>query len=91
MVFREMMDSIIKARADVIHAGRLLAQWGPPTGGNPEPNEYLLLADLIREANEALDSVVSRMVKESRRLSEKEDEIPSRLKRRSAAHRSRPS
>jgi hypothetical protein len=89
MLFQEMMDSIIKARADILHAGRLLAQLDLGAGKSPEPNEYSLLKSLIEQANEVLDSVVSCMVKESTRMNDAEDSAPPRLRRRAAPHRSR--
>lgn len=91
MLFEEIMDRIIKARADVLHAGRLLAQWYLPSGESPDTNEYTLLVNLIKHANEALDSVVSDMVRESTRGTEAEQGPPSRLLRRPAVNRSRPS
>lgn len=89
MLFQQIMDRIIKARADVLHAGRLLAQWDSRAGRSPDPNEYVLLVNLIRQADETLDSVVSGMVKESVRLSDTEGVGLPRSRRRPALNRSR--
>lgn len=89
MPFEEIMDRIIKARADVLRADKLLAQWYLPSGEAPDTNEYTLLVNLIKHANEALDSVVSDMVKESTNASESNREPASQLVRRPAMSRSR--
>jgi hypothetical protein len=91
MPFEEIMDRIIKARADVLHADRLLAQWYLPSGEIPDANEYTLLVNLIKHANEALDSVVSDMVRESANASEADQRSTSQLIRRPTMNRSRPS
>jgi hypothetical protein len=91
MVFEEIMDRIIKARADVLHASRLLAQRDSRARRGLDPNEYSLLVSLIRQANEELDSVISGLVKESTKSTDAQDPISPRLGRRPTANRSRPS
>lgn len=90
MVYEKIMNVIIKARTDVLHASRLLAQWDEWAGRSPTPNEYHLLVTLIGQVSEALDSVVTGMVKKSAKVAQKEGAVPSRSNRRRAASRSVP-
>ena len=90
-MFGEIMDWIVKARTDVHHASRLLAQWDLRTEKGSRTSDYSLLVNLIREANEALDRVVSGMVKESTNVNDAEESIPPGHPRPPTISRSRPS
>jgi hypothetical protein len=92
MRFDDIMDRIIKARSEMLHADRLLTRWSCLSPGeSPDANEYALLIDLIRNANENLDSVVGDMVKISAKAAGSAESTRSRFARRLAAHSSRPS
>lgn len=92
MLFEDVVDRIIRARSQVLHADRVLAQWSNlRPGESPDTNEYVLLVNLIKQASENLDSVVSKVVKKSAETGKAPAAAPSGRARRSAAHRSRPS
>jgi len=92
MFFEDIMDRIIKARSQVLHADRVLARWrNLRPGETPDTNEYVLLVNLIKQASENLDSVVTNVVKKSAETDKAHAAAPSGIARRSAAHRSRPS
>lgn len=89
MVFEEIIDRVIKARADVLHADKILAQWDLRAGECPDANEYSLLVTLIKHANEILDSVVTGMVKASSETASASQPVHSRLGSRQNMNRSR--
>jgi hypothetical protein len=92
MLFEDIVDRIIRARSQVLHADRVLAQWSNlRPGESPDTNEYVLLVNLIKQASENLDSVVSKVVKKSSGAEKPPAAARSGTARRSAAHRSRPS
>lgn len=90
MLFEDIVDRIIRARSQVLHADRVLAQWSNlRPGESPDTNEYVLLVNLIKQASENLDSVVSKVVKKSSGTEKSPAAAGSGTARRSAAHRSR--
>ncbi len=68
MTYKELMDPIIRAKAELFHVEKLLGEWSTDGRRKPHQKEYTAAIDFVATASASLDAVLEHVVRRLNRL-----------------------